>query len=195
MKNEYAKLAFIYALLGSVESCMSVTHKLPSKMYFNYSLSDFDISDQKEILAELKKRKLISSYRWSDGDFVITKPSRTGLLQYWQKLHIEPVPEQKHVDTKIVFNEETGEITKDRKVCPIPINTNQYFLCKALFAVPFGRDVTETDIVDMTDWAKDTKRSVYDARGAVNKRVKEKLGINNLIRWRTGRVRIDYEQK
>jgi hypothetical protein len=55
--------------------------------------------------------------------------------------------------------------------------------------------VTETDIVDMADWAKDTKRSVYDARGAVNKRVKAKLGINNFIRWRTGRVRIDYEEK
>lgn len=195
MKNENAKLVFIYALLGCVESCTDVTHKLPRRVYFNYSLSDFDLSDQKRVLAELKKKRIVSGFKLDDGDFVITKPSRTGLFQYWQKLHIEPVPEQKLVDTKIVFSKETGEITKDGKVCPIPINTNQYFLCKALFAVPFGTDVTETDIVDMTDWAKDTKRSVYDARGAVNKRVKEKLGISNFIRWRTGRVRIDYERK
>ena len=191
MKNKDEKLSFIKSLIDQLDH----QTRMPAKVYFNYYSPNFDTEQQKEVLAELKKKKLISSYRWSDGDFVITKPSKTGLFQYWQKLHIEPVPEQKPVDTKMVFNEKTGEITKDGKVCPVPINTNQYFLCKALFAVPFGRDVTETDIVDMADWAKDTKRSVYDARGAVNKRVKEKLGVSNFIRWRTGRVRIDYEQK
>ncbi|MFA6294870.1 MAG: hypothetical protein WC666_00410 [Candidatus Paceibacterota bacterium] len=191
MKNKYEKLSFIKALIDQLDNLPRV----PAKIYFNYTSPNFDITEQKEVLAELKKKKLISSYRWSDDDFIITKPSRRGLFEYWQRLNTEPVPEQKQVDTRIVFNEKIGEITRGAKVCPIPINTNQYFLCKALFDKKFGTDVTETDIVDMADWAKDTKRSVYDARGAVNKRVKEKLGINNFIRWRTGRVRIDYEQK
>lgn len=191
MKNKDEKKSFLKALIDRLDNLTRV----PAKVYFNYPSSNFDIGEQKEMLAELKKKKLISSYRWSEDDFIITKPSRVGLIEYWQKLNDEPVPEQKPVDTKIVFNEETGEITRGGKVCLIPINTNQYFLCKALFDKKFGTDVTETDIVDMADWAKDTKRSVYDARGAVNKRVKEKLGISNFIRWRTGRVRIDYEQK
>ncbi len=196
MKNENAKLVFIYALLGSVESCTDVTHKLPRKVYFNYSPSDFDLYDQKSLLVELKKKRVISSFKLDSDGFVISKPSRSMLSDYYFKLRDKPIPQQDQpIDTKIRFNEETGNITMGSKACPIPINTNQYFLCKVLFAVPFGTAVTETDIVDMADWAKDTKRSVYDARGAVNKRVKEKLGINNFIRWRTGRVRIDYEQK
>ncbi len=196
MKNENAKLVFIYALLGSVESCTDVTHKLPRKVYFNYSPSDFDLYDQKSLLVELKKKRVISSFKLDNDGFVISKPSRSMLSDYYFKLRDKPTPQQDQpIDTEIRFNEQTGNITMGSKACPIPINTNQYFLCKALFTVPFGMDVTETNIVDMADWAKDTKRSVYDARGAVNKRVKEKLGISNFIRWRTGRVRIDYKEK
>ena len=196
MKNENAKLVFIYTLLGSVESCTDVTHRLPKKVYFNYSPSDLDLSGQKSLWTELKKKRVISSFELDNDGFVISKPSRSMLKDYYFKLRDKPAPQSEQpIDTKIRFNEETGKITMGSKVCPIPINTNQYFLCKALFAVPFGRDVTETDIVDMADWAKDTKRGVYDARGAMNKRVKEKLGINNFIRWRTGRVRIDYEEQ
>lgn len=191
MQNKYQKLSFIKAFIDQLDH----QTRLPARVYFNYYSANFDTNEQKEVLLELKKKKLVSSYRWSDGDFVITKPSRIGLFEYWQRLNVEPVPEQKFVDTRIVFNEKTAEITRGDKVCPIPTNTNQYFLCKALFNKKFGTDITETDIVDMADWAKETKRSVYDARGAVNKRVKEKLGISNFIRWRTGRVRIDYEQK
>lgn len=195
MKNENAQLVFIRALLGSVESCTDVTNKLPRKVYFNFPSPHFDISDQKAVLTELKKKKIISSLKLDGDDFIITKPSRTGLFQYWKKLQTEPVQEQKLVDTKIVFNDKTSEIRMGTKTCPVPINTNQYFLCKALFAVPFGTPVTETDIVDMADWAKDTKRSVYDAMNAVNKRIREDLDIEKFIKWKTGRVRIDYKQK
>ena len=76
------------------------------------------------------------------------------------------------------------------KVCPIPINTNQYFLCKALFDKKFGTPVTETDIVNMADWAKDTKRSVYDAMNAVNKRIKSDLGIEKFIKLKTSPRRL-----
>ena len=185
MKNKYEKLSFIKALIDQLDHL----NRIPAKIYFNYTSSNFDIKDQKEVLAELKKRKLISSYRWSDGDFVITKPSRTGLFQYWQRLNIEPVPEQKPVDTRILFNEETGDITQGGKVCPITINTNHYFLCKALFAVPFGTPVTEIDIMEAADLARrEPKRSIRDAKTAVNKKIKAKLGIDEFICWKKQRA-------
>ncbi|MGB8816133.1 MAG: hypothetical protein WCC74_02810 [Minisyncoccia bacterium] len=195
MKNENAKLVFIYALLGSVESCTDVTHKVPAKVYFNFPVPDLDIGDQKAVLTELKKRKIIANFKPDGGDFVISKPSRSMLRDYYFKLKDKPaLKPEKPVDTKIKFDEKTGMISMRGKPCEIPINTNQYFLCKALFAEKFGTAITETDIVDMADWAKDTKRSVYDARIAVNKRIERDLGISDFIRWRTGRVRIDYKQ-
>jgi len=185
MKNKYEKLSFIKALIYQLDHL----NRIPAKIYFNYTSSNFDIKEQKEVLVELKKRKLISSYRWSDDDFIITKPSRRGLFEYWQRLNVEPVPEQKPVDTKIVFNEATGDITMGGKVCPITINTNHYFLCKALFAVPFGTPVTEIDIMEAADLARrEPKRSIRDAKTAVNKKIKAKLGIDEFICWKKQRA-------
>ena len=73
MKNEYPKLAFIQALLGSVESTTDVTHKLPAKVYFNYPVSTFDIGDQKSVLTELKKKKVISNFKL-DGELMEAMP-------------------------------------------------------------------------------------------------------------------------
>src|SRR3989344_3641400 len=196
MKNENVQLVFIHALLGSVESCTDITNKLPKRVYFNFTSPHFDISDQKSVLTELKKKKIISNFKLDGDDFVISKPSRSMLNNYYFKLRDNPLqqPEQP-IDTKIKFDAETGKITIGSKVCPVPINTNQYFLCKILFAVPFGTPVTETDIVDTIDWAKETKRSVYDAMNAVNKRIENDLNIEKFMKWKTGRVRIDYERK
>ena len=185
MKNEYEKKSFIKALIDQLDH----QTRLPAKVYFNYYSPNFDINQQKEVLAELKKKKLISSYRWSDDDFIITRPSRMGLFEYWHRLNVELVPEQKPVDTRIVFNEETGDITQGAKVCPITINTNQYFLCKALFAVPFGTPVTEIDIMEAADLARrEPKRSIRDAKTAVNKKIKTKLGIDEFICWKKQRA-------
>jgi hypothetical protein len=195
MKNENAKLVFIYSLLGSVESYTDVTHRIPAKVYFNSPISNLDIGDQKAVLIELKRKKIIANFKLDDGDFIVSKPSRSMLNDYYLKLKDKPEPKlEKLVDMRIRFDEKTGIISMGEKLCDIPINTNQYFLCKALFAEKFGTAITETDIVDLADWAKETKRSVYDARIAVNKRIKRDLGISNFIRWRTGRVRIDYKQ-
>jgi len=185
MKNKNDKKSFIKALVDRLDNLTRV----PSKVYFNFPSPHFDISYQKAVLTELKKKKLISSYRWSDGDFVITKPSRIGLVGYWQLLNVEPVPEQKPVDSRIVFNEETGDITRGGKICPITINTNQYFLCKALFAVPFGTPIMEIDIMEAADLARrEPKRSIRDAKTAVNKKIKAKFGIDEFICWKKQRA-------
>ena len=88
MKNKDEKKSFIKALIDQLDNLTRV----PVKVYFNYHSSNFDVDEQKEVLAELKKKKLISSYRWSEDDFIITKPSRRGIFEYWQRLNVEPVP-------------------------------------------------------------------------------------------------------
>lgn len=185
MKNKNDKKSFIKALIDQLDNLPRVA----AKVYFNFTAPNFDCAEQKEVLAELKKKKLISSYRWEEDDFVITKPSRRGLFEYWQRLNVEPVPEQKPIDTRIIFNEKTGDIIRAGKVCPIPTNTNQYFLCKALFAVPFGTPVTEIDIMEMADLARrEPKRSIRDAKTAVNKKIKAKFGIDEFICWKKQRA-------
>lgn len=107
-ENENAKLVFIYSLLGSVESYTDVTHKIPAKVYFNFPISDLDIDDQKAVLMELKKKRVIASFKLYDGDFVISKPCRSVLSDYYFKLKDRPAPKlEKPVDTKIRFDERT----------------------------------------------------------------------------------------
>ena len=196
MKNENAKLVFVYTLLGSVESYTDVTHKLPKKVYFNYSLSNFDLSDQKAVLAELKKKKIISSFKMDDDGFVISKPSRFMLSDYYSKLKDRPEPKTEvPIDTTIRFDEKTGSITMgSHKPCPIVINSHHYFVCKLLFREKFGTRVTETDILDQIDYAKESKRRIYDAMRAVNKKMEAHFGIERFIHWKTGRVWVDYTQ-
>ena len=79
------------------------------------------------------------------------------------------------------------------KICEIPISTNQYFLCKAIFAIPFGTLIQEIDILDLMDWAKDSKDSVYDAMREVNRKIKQKLGIERLMKWKVRRIFVDYK--
>jgi hypothetical protein len=194
MKNENAKLVFIYSLLGSVESYTDVTHKIPAKVYFNFPISDLEIGDQKTVLADLKKKKIIASFKLDDGDFVISKPCRSVLSDYYFKLKEKPAPKpEKPVDTTIRFDEKTGIVSMGVKTCPIPINTNQYFLCKAIFAVPFGTLVKEIDILDLMDWAKDSKDSVYDSMRAINNKIKQKLRVEKLLKWKARRIFIDYK--
>lgn len=194
MKNENAKLVFIYSLLGSVESCTDVIHKIPSKVYFNFPVPDLDICDQKAVLTELKKKKIIAGFKSDDSDFVISKPSRSMLSDYYFKLKDKPaLKPEKPVDTKIRFDEKTGMISMGGKPCEIPINTNQYFLCKALFAVQFGTRVKEIDILDLMDWAKDSKDSVYDAMRAVNGKIRRDLDIDKFMKWKVRRIFIDYK--
>jgi hypothetical protein len=177
-----------------VESYTDVTHKIPAKVYFNFPISDLEIGDQKTVLADLKKKKIIASFKLDDGDFVISKPCRSVLSDYYFKLKEKPAPKpEKPVDTTIRFDEKTGIVSMGVKTCPIPINTNQYFLCKAIFAVPFGTLVKEIDILDLMDWAKDSKDSVYDSMRAINNKIKQKLRVEKLLKWKARRIFIDYK--
>ncbi len=191
MENEYAKLAFLKALIVLLDN----ETKIPKKVFLSSYFPGLEIDQQKILLGELKKNRLIKSFSWEDGDFVIAKPSRSGILKFLYKIE-KARTEQKEVlptDNKLRFNVETGIIRLGVRTCPIPINTNQYFLCKTIFAVSFGTLVKEIDFLDLMDWAKDSKDSVYDAMRAVNGKVKQKLGIDKLLKWKVRRIFIDYK--
>ena len=179
MENEYVKLAYIKALINLLDH----QTKIPAKVFLSSYFPGFEIDRQTAVLSELKKKKLIKSFIWEDNDFAITKPSRSGILDYLYKLERPKTKETLPTDNKLKFNAETGIISLGGKTCPIPINTNQYFLCKTIFAVPFGSMVKEIDFLDLMDWAKDNKDSVYDAMRAVNNKVKHKLGIDKLLNY------------
>jgi hypothetical protein len=191
MENEYAKSAFLKALIVLLDN----ETKIPKKVFLSSYFPGFEIDRQRTLLGELKKNKLIKSFSLEDGDFVITKPSRSGILDYLYELERPKIKQKENrpTDNKLKFNTETGLISLGVKTCPIPINTNQYFLCKAIFAVPFGTMVKEIDFLDLMDWAKDSKDSVYDAMRAVNGKVKQKLGIDKLLKWKVRRIFIDYK--
>lgn len=44
-----------------------------------------------------------------------------------------------------------------------------------MFSLPFGERVKEIDILDMIDWFKDSKRSVYDAMRAINEKARKEF--------------------
>jgi len=93
---------------------------------------------------------------------------------------------------KAEFNENSAVISLAGKKCQIPIKTNQHFLCREVFEHR-DRRIDEIDILDMMDWRKDTKRSVYNAAREINKHVKKDLGISKLIEYQNNTVWINDE--
>lgn len=95
--------------------------------------------------------------------------------------------------TKPLFIEEDGEIKFNGKTCKLPLNTNQYFLCKILFCETSKTRVTEQEILDSVDWDRDNKRSVYDAMRAVNLKTKKHLNVDQFLKWMNGSVWINQD--
>ena len=90
------------------------------------------------------------------------------------------------MDNKLAFDSETSVLSFMGKETMIPINTNQFYLCKKMFGTPIATRVKEQEIMDMIDWNKDANRGVYDAMRHINKRAKSDLGIPQLFHWRLG---------
>ncbi len=99
------------------------------------------------------------------------------------------VPKTKKKE-KLSFDRKTGEISLGAKKCEIPIFSNQYQLCKALFAVPFGNWLQETGVVDTFSRGKESPRGFYDAVRFVNEKVEQHLKIKKLLVYNASRVQI-----
>ncbi|MDE2399623.1 MAG: hypothetical protein KGL67_01250 [Patescibacteria group bacterium] len=81
------------------------------------------------------------------------------------------------------FDAETGLLHFQGKTCELPLKQFEYYVIKALTAQPIGKHVEEADIEEIIDalGADGSKSRVYDTRRRINKRVKEELGIENLV--------------
>jgi len=82
------------------------------------------------------------------------------------------------------FNTDNGEIVFRDKKCQIPLGSNQYYLCKAIFEKPLGEYVKEDDVVEKFYRGHDAPRSFYDAVRLVNQRVERDIGIKKLIKFK-----------
>lgn len=126
--------------------------------------------------------------------YKIFKPKRKKLLELRKKLtetdQTENFSLPKDIfpfEGKLAFNERTSDLLLSSMKCPIPLHTNQYFLCKKMFGEPFETRVKEIEILDLIDWDKDSKRSVYDAMRAVNQKTKEAFGVE-IFDWRNNHI-------
>ncbi len=108
------------------------------------------------------------------------KPSST---QKPKTERVEPVKTQ-----TITFDEKAGNIIFGIKKCEVPVGSNQYQLCKALFSRPLGEWVNETDVV--SNFYKEGPRSFYDAVRFVNKRAEQMFKIKKLLSYKASRVQI-----
>lgn len=91
---------------------------------------------------------------------------------------------------KLTFDAKTGVISLGARQCEIPIGSNQHQLCKALFALPFGQWLNETDVVDDFFKGKESPRSFYDAVRLTNQKVEQGLKIPKLLAYNASRVQI-----
>lgn len=89
---------------------------------------------------------------------------------------------------KITFDPKTGNITLGNEACSIPIDSNQFQLCKMLFALPYGEWLDETDVVG--NFYKEGQRSFYDAIRLVNQKTEEDLKIKKMLVYDASRVKI-----
>ncbi|MCA9332825.1 hypothetical protein KDA00_03045 [Candidatus Saccharibacteria bacterium] len=100
----------------------------------------------------------------------------------------EPKPEPSGQD-KVRFDAKASKLTFTGKTCEIPDETIEHYMCKLVFR---NRRVAakEDDILEYSPKSQDSQRAVYDAHLRVNKRVKNDLGIDKLLKFKAGKVRI-----
>ena len=91
---------------------------------------------------------------------------------------------------KLKFDPQSGVISLGTAKCELPIGSNQYQLCKALFERPIGTWLTETDVVDTFYRGSESKRGFYDAIRLANEKIEQGLKIKKLLVYRAAQVQI-----
>ncbi len=92
------------------------------------------------------------------------------------------------------FDEKTLRLTYgDKSFTLEPKGSNQAVLCAAVFDVPFGEWVKETDVVSNFFRGVEKERSFYDAVRLLNEKILEQLGIEKMLEYKASRARIRKE--
>ena len=188
MKNESYKIEFINSLIHRIEVAID-SRRITNKLIVDF-IDYIPCQFQVDYLKELKQKGIIADFKIADDHFYILKPSKSFLYREKEEIsQAQPKPAERAQEMS--FNEKTGEIIWGDRKCQVLINTNQFFLCQKMFSLPFGERVKEIDILDMIDWFKDSKRSVYDAMRAINEKVHKEFGIKQLMSWRNNHIWIN----
>lgn len=162
--------------------------------------------DMVQYVVNFKKKKLVGNVdiverpsKTVDGipvtryEIFVIDPNKGALIEERQRLidfdKNKPAEKQDKtvLSNELSFEEGSGKIILGDVPCEIPLMTNQYFLCKEIFSRPYGTKVPEIDILDLSEWRKDTSRSVYDAMRAVNEKAERDLGTE-IFNWQTNHI-------
>ena len=179
-----AKKLYCY-IIDTGEQNSSVLNNLAMIYEKNGDLEEAkkNIRKAKDILAGQSDGIVERNYLRLVGESKITRASNKDVQNKTNKSKV----------IKPEFNANTGEIILGIKNCFIPIGTNQYQLCKAIFVKPLGEWVTETDVSDDFNRGTNGNRAFYDAIRLVNKRVAKDIKIKNLIEFKAASARIRKE--
>ncbi|HUD07298.1 MAG TPA: hypothetical protein VMR34_05415 [Candidatus Saccharimonadales bacterium] len=98
--------------------------------------------------------------------------------------------ETNDVHPLVRFDTKTSVLVFGDKTCDIPDETLEHYICKFAFK---NRRVAakEDDILEKTVKSQDSQRAVYDAMLRVNKKAREQLGIEKLLKYKAAKIRID----
>jgi hypothetical protein len=89
------------------------------------------------------------------------------------------------------YNKKDGLILLGGQHCELPLGSNQSVLCDALFDLPLGEWLKDSDVRD--NFYKVNESSFYNAMRAINQEVKTKWGITEFLCYEASRVRIKKE--
>lgn len=95
----------------------------------------------------------------------------------------------KYSTNKVKFDSHASVLSFGNKVCQIPDESLEYYICKFVFK---NRRIAakEDDILEKTVKSQNSQRAVYDAMLRVNKKSREQLGIDKLLQYRAAKIRI-----
>lgn len=111
----------------------------------------------------------------------------------WKQQKQEGTPEI--LNKEFVFDPEKSVAHFHNKQCKIPLMRLEYYLLKVMLEFPVEKHISEREIIDKYDESFrariEDKRTLYDVRVRLNKRIKEDLNIEKFIHfkgsnyWRT----------
>jgi len=178
------------------EDCLHALKVLRQVGALNFKIIPWNSEDPDGIEKFLRKHKEHSLIPAPEKGVMFTKIDRNILKKVINSptLLDQAIKKVGLYHTKPSFDEKLGKIFFKDKSCNIPPG-NQFALCKVVFKQPFGTLIPENDIAFQIDLAhcKETKRTVYDAMLAVNKRIKRDFGISKFMEWRESHVKVQKE--
>lgn len=91
---------------------------------------------------------------------------------------------------KVEFDTKASQLTFGRLTCNIPDESLEFYTCKLAFKNRKA-GAKEDDILEHSVKGQDSQRAVTDATRRINKRAKDAFGVEQLLIFRSGKVRIN----